>query len=67
VSIFGTEQSRAKPWSQSDKLTEAEAGNCATLRANGTGSRAVPWLDFGLVNEQNRAFDRADPFNKKQT
>jgi hypothetical protein len=33
------------PGPQSDKTIEAEAGNCATLCANGTGSRAMPWFE----------------------
>ena len=31
--------------SNASQATKAEARSCATLRSNGTGSRAVPWFE----------------------
>jgi hypothetical protein len=44
--------------SDAKQATKAEARSCATLRFNGTGSRAVPWFeDAHLVR-------RCAPFSK---
>jgi hypothetical protein len=64
----------------SDKPTEAEASGCATVRANGTGSRATPWFEgahplrrcaplseSAHLGKPRRFLRRCAPFSKVRT
>jgi hypothetical protein len=63
-----------------NKAIEAEASDCATLRVNGTGSRAVPWFEgahllrrcapvfeSAHLGKSRRFLRRCAPFSKVRT